>query len=278
MNSWLNFNGSFIKETQPIATANNRGLRYGEGLFETMRWVNGSVSLGKFHFERLLSGMAKLKLHFSGSDLPDRDSENFLISEIGRTIERNNIRGVARVRLMVFRGDGELSDIGGEGNYVVQAWPLQQGSARFNEEGLRLGVFKEGLKSCDELANLKTNNYLLYTLAAIHAKENNWNDCVVLNHHQRVCESTIANIFWVKEGNIFTPALSEGCVAGVMRRYLIENIAVTQSACYLNEILQANEIFLTNAVRGVQWVKECDGHSFSNKISRQIYEQCCNTS
>ncbi len=273
MNSWLNFNGSFIKETQPIATANNRGLRYGEGLFETMKWVNGSVRLGKFHFERLLSGMTKLKLH-----LPEEVSEYFLTSEIGRTIERNNIKGTARVRLMVFRGDNELSDVTGEGSYVIQAWPLQplqQESGGFNEEGLKLGVFKEGVKSCDELANLKTNNYLLYVLATMYAKENNWNDCVVLNHHQRVCESTIANIFWVKEGNIFTPALSEGCVAGVMRRYLIENIAVTQSACSLNEILQADEIFLTNAIRGVQWVKECNSHSFSNKISRQISEQCC---
>jgi branched-chain amino acid aminotransferase len=114
-------------------------------------------------------------------------------------------------------------------------------------------------------------------MAAIWAKENNLNDALILNQHDRICDSTIANVFWVKDNKIFTPPLNEGCVAGVMRKKVLE-LAIRNSDHLMQEavltqeiLLQADEVFLTNAITGIRWVKECRGKVYKNTISGKIF-------
>ena len=76
----------------------------------------------------------------------------------------------------------------------------------------------------DEFSNLKSNNYLGYAMGAMYAKKHKFHDCLMLNSSNRICDATVANVFWVKDGKIFTPPLSEGCVAGVMRAHLINRL------------------------------------------------------
>ena len=130
------------------------------------------------------------------------------------------------MRLVVFRGAGGLYDPQDHfPNYIIETWPLPAGSGELNQNGLLIDVFPDGRKACDPYANLKSNNFLLYVLAALHAKNNLFNDCLVLNSRERIADSTIANLFFARGGKFFTPPLSEGCVAGVMRRLLIEAAA-----------------------------------------------------
>ncbi len=103
MHSWLNFNARFIKENTAVVTADNRGLRYGDGLFETVKHVNGEIRHQDLHFERLFRGLATLRI-----DLPAQVTEPYLQQQVQLTIEKNNIKGAARVRLMIIRGDGGL--------------------------------------------------------------------------------------------------------------------------------------------------------------------------
>src|SRR5690606_7671777 len=122
------------------------------------------------------------------------------------------------------------------------------------------GVYGDAKKSCDRLANIKTNNFLPYALAALHAKKNEWNDALVLNSHDRVCESTVANVFWIKGNVVYTPPLSEGCIGGVTRGHLLgrlkeEGIGVQEEPATLEILLQADELFLTNTISGLRWVK-----------------------
>ncbi len=268
MHRWLNFNARFIKENMAVVTAGNRGLRYGDGLFETMRYENGEIKLCDLHFERLFNGLAVLKIN-----LPAPVTKSWLQQQVQSTVEKNNIRDAARVRLMIIRGDGGLYDLEGTGGgFVIQVWPLEKNKQEFNEDGLVIGLYDKGMKPCDSFANIKSNNYLLYAMAAIHAKENKWNDCAVLNTHTRICDATIANIFWTKDGNIYTPPLSEGCVAGVMRKHIMTNNPVQERICELADLENADEVFLTNAITGVRWVKEFNGAVYTNKIGRQVYE------
>jgi branched-chain amino acid aminotransferase len=269
MHSWLNFNARFIKENIPVVTASNRGLRYGDGLFETMRFADSQIKLPDLHFERLFNGLAMLKIK-----LPALVTKDYLQQQIQLTVEKNNIKGAARVRLMIFRGEGGLFEFDGPGGgFIIETWPLDTAKQSFNENGLVMGVFDKSLKPCDAFANIKSNNYLLYAMAAIHAKENKWNDCVVLNTNRRICDATIANIFWIKNNSIYTPPLTEGCVAGVMRKHIILNNTVSEVVCELTDLENADEVFLTNAVAGVRWVREFNGSVYSNKISKQIYER-----
>lgn len=269
---WLNFNGTLFDEKTPVLRADNRSFRYGDGLFETMKLVVGSIRLKELHFQRLFNGMEKLQII-----LPGFVSEDIFTEQITRTLRKNQISGPARVRLTVFRGDGGLYDFKNtSAGYIIQVWPLSSSSLSMNENGLKLGVYEGAKKSIDSLSNLKSNNFLVYAMGALHAKKNFFNDVLILNTHNRVCDSTIANVFWVSGGTIFTPPLSEGCVAGVMRNNLMSRLpelgyTLTEKELNTEELLEADEIFLTNAISGLKWVGEFRDKQYGNTISTKIF-------
>lgn len=255
------YNDQFFRVGQPVISAGNRGLRYGDGLFETMRMQNGRILNIDFHFERFFSGMKLLQF-----DLPEYFSTDFFLHTINQLVLKNAHGKEARIRLMVFRGEGGIFDNENNfPNYIIESWPIAD-KIELNENGLIVDVFPEARKSCDQFSNLKSNNYLPYTMAGLFAKKNNLNDSIILNAYDRVCESAIANIFLIKDDNIYTPPLSEGCVAGVMRRWMLEkfslkNYAVMEKNLSIEDVLNADEFFLTNSVQPIRWVK-----SFRNKI------------
>lgn len=269
---WLNFNGTFFDEKSPVLRADNRSFRYGDGLFETMKVMVGAVQLKELHFQRLFSGMEMLQII-----LPGFVSDEIFTEQITRTLRKNHISGPARVRLTVFRGDGGLYDFkNSSAGYVIQVWPISSSTLGLNEEGLKLGMYEGGRKSADGLANLKTNNYLLYAMGAMHAKKNHFGDSLILNNHNRVCDTTVANVFWVKGGTIFTPPLTEGCVAGVMRSNLLSRLpglgyTLTEKEADANELFDADEIFLTNAISGLKWVGEFRDKTYTNAVSSKIF-------
>ncbi len=151
-----------------------------------------------------------------------------------------------------------------------------------NENGLIINVFPGAKKSCDSFSNLKSNNYLPYVMAGLFAKKNKLNDCIVLNSFDRVCDSAIANIFIIEKDKIFTPPLSEGCVAGVMRRWMLEkfhlkNYKVIEKPLSINDVLHADEVFLTNSIYHLKWVKNFKEKKYTNTISKEIYNHILQT-
>ena len=146
-----------------------------------------------------------------------------------------------------------------------------------DREGLVLDVFPDARKSCDVFANLKSASHLIYVMAARFAKENKLNDCLLLNTDGRICDATIANLFWIKDEIIFTPPLSEGCIAGVKRRYLMERLQTTglrlrEENCEISDLENADELFLTNAIQGIRWVKQFRNKSYTNSITGKIFQ------
>jgi branched-chain amino acid aminotransferase len=272
MKEWLNLNGEFFDEKAPAIRADNRSFRYGDGLFETMKVVLGSILLKELHFSRLFSGMQTLDII-----MPGFISADIFEKEIQSTLRKNHLNGPARVRLTVFRGDGGLYDFSNSrAGYVIQVWPLSSSSLAMNDKGLKLGLYEGGKKSIDTLSNIKSNNYLVYVMGALNAKKYQQNDALIMNSSGRICDSTIANVFWIKDGNIFTPPLSEGCVAGVMRSNLLtelpaQGFKVIEKEASVEEIVDADEVFLTNAVSGLRWVGEFKGKKYVNDISSKIY-------
>jgi branched-chain amino acid aminotransferase len=201
MSLFINFNGKLLPEDDKIIRANNRGLRYGDGLFETMKLQNGEIRLFDLHMERLFKGLALLKF-----DIPALFTKEFLRESILQLSHKNRMEQLARVRLNVFRGAGGLYDPEDlHPNYVIEIMPLPDHYLHLNENGLVVDIYPDARKTCDILSNSKTNNYLPYLMAALHAKQNKLNDCFVLNQHDRICDATIANIFWIKDSVIFTP-------------------------------------------------------------------------
>ncbi|SRR5258708_5815424 len=277
-----NYNGILYPAGQPVLTADNRGFRYGDGLFETMFVQKGRIRLGEYHFDRLLSGMRLLDF-----DIPPFFVEK-LTKEVLELYEVNTLSTAspARVRLVVFRGESSfLASIDRFPNYIIQSWPLpvvrsgdESAVLSRDESGLTIGIFPDGRKACDALSNLKSNNYLLYILAAHYAKKEGLDDCLVLNSQNRLADSTIANLFYIRQGEFYTPPLSEGGVDGVMRRHLLKALPqagyiVHQQPVYPEDLLAADEIFLTNALKGISGVRSLQGRLYSIHLSVTVYEQ-----
>jgi branched-chain amino acid aminotransferase len=274
MNNWLFYNGEVIPADTPIISANNRGLRFGDGLFETIKVLNGKMPLFPLHMERLNRGLAVLNMR-----LPENYTPDYITQAILELRNRNAITGAARVRLTVVRGNGTLfatEDL--YATIIIQAEPIASDYLAFNETGLTIDVCPGIQKSCDQLSNLKSNNYMPYVMAAQYARQHQLNDCLVLNAHNRICDGTIANVFRVHQNSIYTPPLSEGGVAGVMRQYLLTELpkagyTVHEKICTLDDFETANEVFLTNALFGVRWVAKFRNKIYSNKFVKTLHEQ-----
>ena len=269
MNS-ICLNGRIIPAAEPALLVSNRGYRYGDGLFETMKLVNGSIQLSSYHFERLFSGLSLLKF-----EIPKLLRAEKLQQEIISLCIKNKCEQLARVRLSVFRGHGGLYDDDKMGEYVIESWPLNESVNKLNENGLIIDLYPDAAKSCDIFSNLKSANFQSYSMAALYAGENKLNDCLVLNSSGGIADSTIANIFLIKNGVIMTPALDQGCVNGVMRRYLVEQFQISgyevqEGVIITSHLENADELFLTNAINGIRWVRQFRDKTYTNSKTVEI--------
>ncbi|HEY4874303.1 MAG TPA: aminotransferase class IV [Puia sp.] len=277
MQSYINFNGSYILSEESFINADNRGFRYGDGLFETIRVADNKIHLANYHFERLFSSMKILQF-----DIPDFFTETNLSAQILLLCEKNHQQDSSRVRLIVFRGNGKLFNAENNSpNYVIQTEKISNKKFSLNENGLITDVFADGRKSCDKFSNTKSNNFLIYAMAAIHAKKNKLDDCFILNSYDRICETTISNIFCIKNKIVYTPPLSEGCVAGVMRRFLFEKISknflLKETNLSVEKIKEADEIFLTNSISGIRWIKQFGEIKYNNSLTTEIFKTVLNS-
>jgi branched-chain amino acid aminotransferase len=270
---FLNFNGEVREEGAALFRADNRGLRYGDGLFETMLVREGKIRLGQYHLERLSIGMRLLRLGF-----PAPFSLDILEKQIVDLCESNALAGAAvRARLTVVRaGSGLYNRLDSEAWYCIETAPAT--STAWRKDGLVLGVFPDGRRVCDAYSGIKSNNYQLSTLAGMFATEKGFDDCLLLNGAGRAAETAIANIWWVNGDRIYTPPLSEGCVAGVMRRFLLGALPaagyiVQEQPIGPAEWSAADEVFISNAIQGVQWVRELAGHDLRCRLSARIFDE-----
>jgi len=279
-----NYNGVLYPSDRPLLTADNRGFRYGDGLFETLFVRKEGIRLSAYHFDRLVGGMRLLDMDVPPGFEEKLAGEVLALCEVNGSFVAGAAGGVgaARVRLAVFRGESSFTGpVDRQPNYIIQSWPL---AIRDNpdEKGLSLGLFPDGRKACDVLANLKSGNYLLYILAAQYARKQGLDDCLVLNSRERLADATIANLFYIRDSVFYTPPLSEGVVDGVMRRHLLEALpgagyAVVEQPVTVPDLMDADEVFLTNAVRGIVWVGSFEGKQFSRRLSAVVDEQLVKT-
>ncbi len=275
--SFLNLNGKIVADDKPVLMASNRSYRYGDGLFETMKVKNAKIELSALHFQRLFSSLKLLNY-----TIPSLFSMEKLENEIISLCQKNGCDRSARVRLSVFRGNGGIYDENKSLQYIIECWPLSKTLDQLNENGLVIDIYSEARKSVDKFSTIKSANFLPYSIAAMYAKENQLNDCLVLNTNGNIADSTIANLFLVTSEGIKTPGLSEGCINGVMRRYLVEKcieagLAISESVISIEDVENAEEVFLTNAIYGIRWVKQFRNSNFRNEKTIEIYNKFVRT-
>jgi branched-chain amino acid aminotransferase len=256
-----------LQEGAVAVAPGSRGLRYGDGLFETMRLKEGRLLFFARHMERLSLGLELMQL---APELGD------LRGQVAALAAANGCGSSARVRLNVFRGEGPLFQAAaGSCHYILEAAPLDA-PASLNHPGLHTGIFDDIRRCADRYSRLKTNNYLASCMGARHAARQGWDEALLLNAAGRIAESCTANLFILENDVLYTPPLPEGCVAGVMRDHLlhvlpVRGIAVREEPVSLERVAGAEEVFLTNVIKGVQPVSSVGEHTYAVRFSRQVH-------
>ncbi|MBL4754703.1 MAG: aminotransferase class IV [Flavobacteriales bacterium] len=268
----VNHNGELLPSDIPILNIQNRSFRYGDGLFESLRVVDGLVVLLEHHLQRLTTGMNVLKM----SADPDRGVA-FWKEQILRLCEDNRCLDKARVRLTIYRKDGgHYEPSNADYGYLIEAESNATVFSNPELEGLNIGVFDEILKPINSLGGVKTANSLIYVLAGVVKDQNSMDDMLILNESGKVAEAISSNIFIVKNGQFSTPSLDEGCVAGVTRDWLITKMrangtTVEETSLSIEDIQLADEVFVTNAIQGVRRVQCFGDSSFDDAFVREVY-------
>lgn len=270
---YINVNGRLVKDTSASVPYNNRAFRFGFGIFETMLMRESVIQLKEYHWERLFDTLDKLRF-----EMPELMTREWIEGEILRTAKKNKLEKLSRIRLQIYAGRGGLYD--GQNmwsEFVIEAIPIEQHLTQLNDKGLTLCIAEGLQKSPDFIANMKTSNALIYSLAAAQAKRKRVDDALVYNTNGNIIESTLANIWWIKGKDLYTPPLSEGCIAGVMRKYLMQELPmkglnIIEKPLTLNELKKADGVFLTNAVRRLKWVANIEGTEYNIDKVLPIYE------
>lgn len=264
--------GRFVDAHQAIVEGDSRGLRYGDGLFETLRYDQGRLRLAEAHFQRLFEGLHQLRF-----EIPKSFSPASLTQQIHTLVQKNKLSR-ARIRLTVFRGRGGLYDPEDlRPRYLIEALPLSETQGEWNVNGLVCCLYSGARKAADAFSRYKHNGFLPYLMGALEARQRQCNDAFLLNTEGRICDSTLANIFLIRQGRILTPPLTEGCIAGVMRAAVLQQLQVCgipaeERPLHPDDLTQAEELFLTNAIRRIQWVGQVEDLRFSHRQTREIHQ------
>ncbi len=272
MNEFVNNNGQVVPGDQPVISLDNRAFHFGDGLFESMRVIDGRVRFLEPHWARLTSGAELLRI-----TLPQHLTMASLEQMIHELVEKTGHRS-ARCRLTLYRGGGGFyRPDTNEGNFTIELKPLSTPSYTENDQGLMVDIWPEMRKPLNELARHKTLNCQYYVLAALWSQQRGLDDCLLQNDRGNIIESSTGNLFIVSNGVLYTPSLTDGCVGGVMRAQVI-NLALANGIkvyeCSLNpqNLLSADELFITNAVKGIQWASTYRTKRYLHKLSATLVE------
>jgi len=265
--------GEYFLSDEPILYSNNRALRFGDALFETIRLINGKPQMLKDHLTRMTKGLNVLKMQ-----APLNFEVGYIENIITELSKKNNLLKDSRVRFTVYRKEGEhYTPDSNATDYLIETTPLEDMGYVLNAKGLTIDLFSDFKKSKNTLSSIKSANSLLFVLAGIYKKENNLDDCIILNDSMQIVEAISSNIFAVKNGVLYTPPIADGCVEGVMRKRIIEIAQTNKIAVYENSIMQnvllgSDELFLTNSINGIKWVVAYKQKRYFNTTSKKIIE------
>lgn len=271
--SKIDFNGRFLDEHSSFLNQGNRALRYGDALFETMRASNGVIFFWEEHYLRLMASMRMLRM-----EIPMNFTLEVLEDSILELLTANALdKGAARIRFTVFRQDGGLYlPKTNEISYIIETEALSSSFYLMNEMAYEVELYKDFYVNPDMLSTLKTNNKILNVTGSIYAKENGYDNCLLLNTAKQVVEGLNGNIFIVSGNKVKTPALSDGCLNGIIRQKLVgiigktENLELEVASISPFELQKADELFLTNSIVGIQPITKYRKKEFKNRIAKSL--------
>lgn len=236
------FNNRFVHFDEANLSAVSSAALYGKGIFTTIAVREKKIFLWEKHWRRLNDNAKKI-----GIDLSEFQ-EDFLINTLNSLIEKNKLEN-ARARITFFdESAGKIWNFQTEKKASVLITTAKQNKS---PENVRLTLSPFRVNSASPLTGIKSCNYLENILALEEAKKRGFDEAVRLNEKNEIVSAATANIFWVKAEQIFTPVIETGCLKGTMREFMLENFSICEKKAFIEELAEADEIFLTSAGIGI---------------------------
>jgi branched-chain amino acid aminotransferase len=269
----VNINGKLLQNAEAHLDILNRGFQYGDAVFETIRVINLKVIFWEEHYFRLMASMRLLRMN-----IPMEFSPEFLEEEIKVLISKAKLdKKPAKVKINISRKTGGLylpatRDI----DYVISCQEIDEPFYTLKTEDYEIELFKDHFINSGLLSTLKTNNKLVQILGSIYAEENNYQNCILLNEKKSVVEFTNGNLFLVNGKTIKTPPLTDGCLKGITRHYVIEVInaledyKVIEDSISPFELQRADELFMTNVISGIQPITKYRKKIYATAFAKSI--------
>lgn len=255
---YIILNGEIVEEQKARVSPLNRGMMYGDGCFETLRYYSGSFLRWDRHFQRLEDGLDYLGINpaFTAVELMD---------QVVRLIEANQLsENEAMIRIQVWRKGGR----GYATDSTEMGWMIQAGEVYSDSASLKLTVAETRcIPSAALDRKYKLSNGLNYIKAAQEASLIQCDDSLMLTVHDVISETTTSNIFWVKDDTVYTPSSECDLLPGVTRELTIEvirsmGIQLEEGEFELEEIQKAEAVFCTNSLIEVKEVTSLDNNYF----------------
>lgn len=270
-----NLNGFIIRNKHLGIQINNRGLNYGDGIFETLKFANNRINFWEDHYFRLMASMRIVRM-----DIPMDFSPEYLENQIRKTLGVNGLsEKAARVKLLVVRKAGGLyTPETNAVDFLITTEESSTPSFQLNEQGLNIDLYKDFYKNSGMLSTIKTTSAQLYTVASIFRKENHYDECLLLNERKEVVEAISSNIFIVKGDDLITPPLESGCLKGIMRKKIIEfapqlKFNVKEESFSPFALQKADEVWLSNSIKGLQWVGQYRKKSYRQERAAEMLKK-----
>jgi branched-chain amino acid aminotransferase len=267
----INFNGTLVSEDANIV-AKNRGFLYGDAVFETVKIVNSKVLFLEDHYFRLMSSMRVIRM-----EIPMNFTMEYLEEQIVALVKDNGLESSARARITVYRNEGGYYlPQNNTVSFLIQATSLENALYAVGENEYEVDLYKDFYVTKHLLSSIKTTNRLINITGSIYASENGLDNCILLNDSKNVVEALQGNIFMLKGKVLITPPVSEGCLNGVMRKQILkiaqklEGIEVVEEIISPFDIQKADELFVTNVIKGVQPITKYRKKEFSIEISKVL--------
>ncbi len=256
-NKFVLYNSTIYLESQVPLDYFNRAFSFGDAILETVRGNAHFPLYFHLHYKRIVKAMISLKM-----DVASFPREQKLHDLITKLLQKNMFFKSSRISILVFRrGKALLMPESKKVDFLIEVNSIHDTTPVWNEKGIFIGVYKEMQKAYGPISSFNTANGLHATLASIYAKESGVQDCLLINNKGLIIESASSNVFYIKGNVVYTPSVFTGCVDGVMRQVVIDLInryeeltLVESQGVSIDSLMDADEIFLTNVINGIQWV------------------------
>lgn len=269
----INFNGTIVSQDANILTQ-NRAFLYGDAVFETVKILNNKILFLEDHYFRLMSSMRVIRM-----EIPMNFTMEYFEEQILSLIKINELSVSSRARITVYRNDGGYYlPKNNNVSFLIHAVALENTSYSIEEKEYEVDLYKDFYVTKQLLSAIKTTNRLINITGSIYADENGLDNCVLLNDSKNVVEALQGNIFMLLGNRLITPPVSEGCLNGVMRKQIlglakkIDGLEVAEEVISPFDLQKADELFITNVIKGIQPITKYRKKTFTTKVANQLVQ------